>query len=159
MATIRLTQDFKEFLRLLDSEKIEYLLIGGYGVWLYGHIRSTKDMDIWVSIAPENLDRLIEALVKFGFSRASLSPKLFQGEKSVFRMGIPPNRLEILTGISGVTFADCYARRQIMEIEGLPVAVIDYADLKKNKSSTGRLKDSADIQAIETFRKSMEPKQ
>src|SRR5215210_4907815 len=102
MATVKLTSDFKEFLNLLNSEKIEYLLIGGYAVWLYGHIRPTKDMDVWVSIAPENLDRLIEALVKFGFSRAALSPKLFQGEKSVFRMGIPPNRLEILTNISGI---------------------------------------------------------
>lgn len=74
MATIRLTQDFKEFLSLLNSEKIEYMLIGGYAAGLYGVPRPTKDLDVWVSVAVENLDRLIRALEK-NRVRPGINPK------------------------------------------------------------------------------------
>jgi predicted nucleotidyltransferase len=152
MATIRLTPEFKEFLKLLNSEKIEYLLIGGYAVGLYGFIRGTKDIDVWVAVEPENLERLVGALVKFGFSRASLSPEMFTQTQKVFRMGVPPNMIEILTKISAVEFRECYARRTEIALDGIPVPVIAYEDLKKNKLSTGRPRDQGDIQAIEKFR-------
>lgn len=104
MATIKLTRDFKEFLQLLNSERIEYPLIGGYAVALYGYVRPTKDMDVWISVAPDNLDRLITALTKFGFASGSITRATFGGDQSVFRMGLPPTRLEILTDISGIKF-------------------------------------------------------
>lgn len=149
MEMIKLTPDFKEFLQLLNSEKIEYLLIGGYAVNLYGLLRPTKDMDIWVALEEANLNRLIEAMVKFGFRRESLSTRLFKGVQTVFRMGLPPNRLEIVTSISGVQFAECYARREIVTIEGLVVPVISYPDLRTNKLATTRAKDRADIEALD----------
>jgi len=149
---IRLTQDFKEFLQLLDSEKIEYLLIGGYALGLHGYVRATKDMDVWVAMEPGNLDRLIDALVKFGLPRSSLTREMFTGAQTVFRMGIPPNRIEVLTRISGVEFRDCYAKRQLIDCQGLAVSVIAYEDLKKNKLSTGRVRDVGDIEAIEKSR-------
>lgn len=152
MATIKLTPDFKEFLQLLNSEKIEYLLIGGYAVWLYGYVRRTKDIDIWVAVDPANETRLIEVLVKFGFSRESLRRPLFAGEKTVLRMGVPPNRLELLSRIAGVEFADCYARRRTMDIEGIPVSVIDYEDLLRNKRAAGRASDQADVETLERRR-------
>jgi hypothetical protein len=144
-----LTQDFKEFLSLLNSEEIEYLLIGGYAVGIYGYVRGTKDMDVWIATDLVNIQRLITALTKFGFQTGSLSPEMFTGSQTVFRMGLPPSRLEILTKIAGVEFRDCYARRRVIDYEGLPVAVIAYEDLKKNKLSTGRPRDAADIDAIE----------
>jgi len=149
----RLTQDFKEFLSLLNSEKIEYLLIGGYAVAYYGYLRGTKDIDVWVAFDRENLSRLISALGKFGFSTNSLSPEMFLGEKTVFRMGVPPNRIEVLTKIAGVEFRGCYGRRQMIDYEGLPISVISYDDLKTNKLSTGRVRDAGDIDAIEKNRK------
>ncbi len=152
MATIKLTPDFKEFLRLLNSEKIEYLLIGGYAVWLYGYVRPTKDIDIWVAVDSANEQRLIEVLVKFGFPRGTLCPPLFPEGKTVLRMGLPPNCLEVLSRIAGVDFADCYARRRTMEIEELPVSVIDFDDLLKNKRSTGRASDQADVERLEKRR-------
>lgn len=96
MATIRLTQDFRGFLQLLNPEKIEYLLIGGYAVAMYGYVRPTKDIDIWVAVSPENLERLKTAIDAFGFARHTLPDPLFTAEKTVLRMGMPPNRLEIL---------------------------------------------------------------
>lgn len=148
MATIKLTPDFKEFLQLLNSEKTEYLLIGGYAVCLYGHVRTTKDMDVWVAADSGNQQRLREVLIKFGFPPHSLPMPLFEGEKSVLRMGVPPNRLEVLAKIAAVDFAACYERRRMMEIDGVHVPVIDLNDLLQNKRSTGRASDQADVERL-----------
>ena len=104
--TIRLQVDFKEFLKLLASNKVEYLLIGGYAVGYYGYPRPTGDMDIWIGISPNNAGRVVRALREFGFTT---SAKKFLQENSVVRMGVPPFRLEILTTIDGVSFPECYA--------------------------------------------------
>ncbi len=152
MATIKLTQDFKEFLQLLNSEKIEYLLIGGYAVWLYGYVRATKDIDFWISVSPANMERFKAVLTKFGFGSSMRDP-LFTDVKTVVRMGIPPNCIEVLSKIEGVDFDGCYSRRKIMEIEGIPVPVISYEDLKRNKSSTGREGDRIDIERLEKRQK------
>src|SRR6266478_9844895 len=61
MATPTLARDFKEFLKLLNSNSVEYLLIGGYAVGIYGHIRATNDLDIWVNISPENAAKIERA--------------------------------------------------------------------------------------------------
>ena len=149
MATLRLTQDFKEFLSLLNQNGIEYLLIGGYAVCVYGHVRPTKDLDVWGATDPANLSRLREVLHNFGFSRDTLPNPLFEPPRTLLRMGVPPNRLQVLSEIAGVTFADCFARRSIMELDGIKVPVINLDDLKRNKSSTGRAGDLADVQKLE----------
>jgi len=112
MAIPALASDFKEFLKLLNSNGVEYLLIGGYAVGIYGHIRATNDLDIWVSISPENAARIERALRGFGFGAAALTPDLFLTPNNVVRMGVPPIRIEILTSISGVEFELCYAEKE-----------------------------------------------
>src|SRR3979411_631684 len=77
MATPTLARDFKEFLKSLNSNGVEYLLIGGYAVGIYGHIRATNDLDIWVNISPENASRIDRALRQFGFDTEALTPELF----------------------------------------------------------------------------------
>src|ERR1700759_3684535 len=99
MAMPSLIPDFKEFLSLLNSEKIEYLLIGGDAVGVYGHVRGTKDMDVWIATDKANLERLVGALMRCGFAGGSITAEMFKGPQTVFRMGIPPFRLEILTKI------------------------------------------------------------
>jgi hypothetical protein len=145
-------QDFKEFIQLLNSEKIKYLLIGGYAVAIHGFVRTTKDMDIWIATDAENIDRMVRALIRFGFAASGISNELFAGPHTVFRMGIPPNRLEILTEISGVEFADCYTRRINVQIDGVPVSLISYDDLKRNKTASKRLHDLADVEQLEKVR-------
>jgi hypothetical protein len=149
MATIRLMRDFKEFLQLLDSEKIEYLLIGGYAVALYGYVRPTKDMDIWVAGDAASQQRLADALIHFGFPASTLKQPLFTDEKTVLRMGVPPNRLEVLSQIAGVDFRECYAKRRMLDVDGMKVAVIGYDELLLNKRSTGRASDRADVERLE----------
>ena len=104
---IRLPADFKEFLKLLNSHRVEYLLIGGYAVGYHGYPRPTGDMDIWVAASPQNAVRVAEALREFGFSAESVPAALFAEPGKIVRMGIPPMRLGIVTTISGVEFAAC----------------------------------------------------
>ena len=148
MATTRLAPDFKEFLQLLRSAKIEYLLVGGYAVGHYGFPRATADLDIWVANHDENATRLVDALRQFGFDVPQLSKALFQEPKHVVRMGVPPVRLEILSSIDGVDFQDCYLRRELATIDGVEVDVISLSDLKKNKRASGRHQDLTDLEKL-----------
>jgi len=150
MATIRLPSDFSEFLKLLNSIGAEYLLIGGYAVNDYGSSRSTGDMDIWTSRLPVNASKVASVLRGFGFSAAT--PEMLSEPDQIIRMGVPPLRLEILTSISGVDFEECYARRELAEIEGILVPVIRLEDLKRNKRNkraSGRFKDLADLEELQ----------
>ena len=148
MDTILLPPDFKEFLRLLNSNRVEYLIIGGYAVAHYGYVRSTADMDIWIALNPANADRASQAIRDFGFSDPELTPALLLQPGKIIRMGNPPFRLEVLTTISGVEFAECYAQRTVSEVDGLEVPFIRLDDLKANKKASGRLKDLADIEYL-----------
>ncbi|MGA2116039.1 MAG: hypothetical protein ABSH56_14965 [Bryobacteraceae bacterium] len=135
-------------MKLLNSNGIEYLLIGGYAVSMYGHIRATNDLDIWVNMSPENAARIDRSLRQFGFAAAGLSPDLFLTPNNVVRMGVPPIRIEILTSISGVEFESCYAERATIQIEDTAVPVISLARLRQNKTASGRAKDLADLENL-----------
>lgn len=104
------------------------------------------DIDIWISRDPENAARVASALRDFGFFQASA--ETFLEPDTVVRMGVPPMRIEILTTISGLVFADCFPRRAVIEIAGVPVHLIDFQDLKTNKRASGRLKDLADLEQL-----------
>jgi predicted nucleotidyltransferase len=144
----QLPEDFKEFLLLLNSERIEYLLVGGYAVSYYGYPRPTGDLDIWIAIHPENAAKLMAALAKFGFGSAGATPDLFLTPGRVVRMGRPPLRIEILSSISGVEFAECYGRRVQADLDGVPVAMIAREDLLTNKRAAGRAKDQNDLEQL-----------
>ena len=148
MATINLPPDFSEFLRLLNAHQVEYLLIGGYAVAYHGYPRATADMDIWIATHPRNAARVVAALKEFGFDVPALSVELFQTENQIVRMGNPPVRIEIATGISGVNFAECYAARAIHVLDGLEVSLISLHDLKRNKRASGRHKDLDDLENL-----------
>jgi hypothetical protein len=148
MAIPALARDFKEFLKLLNSNSVEYLLIGGYAVGIYGHIRATNDLDIWVNVSPDNATRIDRALRQFGFAESGLTSELFLARNNVVRMGVPPIRIEILTSISGVEFDTCYAEKHLIRIEELVVPVISLARLRQNKAASGRAKDLADLENL-----------
>jgi hypothetical protein len=148
MAIPALVRDFKEFLKSLNSNSVEYLLIGGYAVGIHGHIRATGDLDIWVGVNPQNAARIDRALRQFGFVTPALSPDLFLAPNNVVRMGLPPVRIEILTSISGVEFESCYAEKEVIRIEEILVPVISLARLRQNKAASGRAKDLADLESL-----------
>lgn len=148
MASIDVPADFKEFLRLLNANAVEYLLIGGYAVAHHGYPRATGDMDIWVRSTPGNARKVGEALRQFGFDLPELTPDLFVQPNSIVRMGVPPLRLEIATGISGVDFGECFDARLTVDLGGVEVCIIDLAHLKANKRAAGRHKDLDDLEHL-----------
>ncbi len=145
---IELPQDFKEFLKLLNEKEIKYLLIGGYAVGYHGYPRATNDMDIWIAIDLKNAERMVEVLQEFGFNLPELNPQLFLKENAIIRMGIPPMRLKITTGISGVEFKECYSSKIVDVIDVIKINIIDLRHLKINKKAAGRLKDLADLENL-----------
>jgi uncharacterized protein YdaL len=151
MGTSLLPSDFKEFLKLLNSKQVEYLLIGGYAVGYHGYSRATADMDIWIAINPDNAKKVAEVISEFfGFQVEDATPELFLQENKVVRMGVPPFRIEILTTISGVRFADCYTERIVDRLDDdIEVNIISLKQLKINKKESGRLKDLNDLQHLE----------
>lgn len=144
-----LNQDFKEFIQSLNDNAVRYLLVGGYAVALHGYPRYTKDLDVWVDSAAENAARIIKALQQFGFGSLDLKESDFTTPDQVVQLGYPPNRIDILTSLSGVEFSECFASRDVEEIDGVPVSFIDLENLKKNKKATGRHQDLADVENLE----------
>ena len=148
MATEILPQDFRDFLKLLEDEEVAYLLIGGYAVGYYGYPRATADLDIWIAVNPDNAQKTVKALKRFGMRTPEMTPALFREKGKVIRMGVPPMRLEIQTAASGVDFAECYARRNRVDIGGMQVNLISLGDLKTNKEASGRHKDLEDLEHL-----------
>jgi len=148
MATIHLPNDFKDFLKLLNANRVEYLLIGGYAVGYHGYPRATGDMDIWVAVNPGNAEKIVVALKEFGFAVPELSAELFLRQNQIIRMGLPPMRIELTTTISGVDFEECYAARVVAELDGVKVNLIDLRHLKINKKASGRYKDLNDLENL-----------
>ncbi len=145
---LELPLDFKEFLKLLNEKSVRYLLIGGYAVGYHGYPRATNDMDIWIAVHPDNAQRIVDVLKEFGFDLPELTPDLFLKENKIVRMGNPPMRLEISTGISGVEFEESYASRIVDTLDGVEVNIIDLPHLKANKKAAGHLKDLADLENL-----------
>ena len=144
-----LSRDFREFIELLNENSVRYLVVGGYAVAFHGHPRYTKDLDVWVELSPDNADKIIAALKKFGFGSLGLKPADFLERDQIVQLGYPPNRIDILTTLEALKFEDCYQTKVEAEIQGLHIDFIDIENLKKNKRATGRLQDLADAENLE----------
>jgi hypothetical protein len=143
---VNLFPDFRDFLELLNSEKAEYLVIGGYAVVHHGYERTTGDLDVWIAANSENVQRVSQALQKFfGYTAEEFRSDRFREADSIFIFGRKPVRIDILTGPPGVEFRECYERRQIVNWDGVSVPLIALSDLKANKLASGRPKDLADV--------------
>jgi hypothetical protein len=144
-----LNQDFREFIQSLNTNGVRYLVVGGYAVALHGHPRYTKDIDIWIDATYENARRLVQALKDFGFASLGLQVEDFLVPSQVIQLGYPPARIDLVTSLSGVEFADCYPARLEVILDDVTVQFIDIQNLRKNKAASGRLQDLADLEALE----------
>ena len=143
-----LNKDFREFIELLNSKKVKYLLVGGYAIAFHGHPRYTKDLDIWLEMSEENADAMMQVLENFGFGDVDVSKEDFLNKGMVVQLGYPPNRIDLINSPDGVGFAECYDTKIEIEIDGLKICVIDLENLKKNKKASGRLQDLADLEKL-----------
>jgi hypothetical protein len=107
------------------ARDVRFLIVGGYAVAAHGHPRFTKDLDVWLWLDPGNADRLVAALGDFGFGSLGLSADDFAEPGTVVQLGYPPKRIDLLTSIDGVDFDECFAKRMIVEVDGLDVPFID----------------------------------
>lgn len=140
-----LNRNFEDFLRLLNGQGVEYLVIGGYAVAVHGYVRATGDLDIFVELSEENVGKLMAALKDFGFDTTVISKEVLLTRGKIIRFGVPPLRLEIMNEISGVEFAACYAKRVTEQVGSIAIPFIDLENLIKNKQASGRPKDLADV--------------
>ena len=146
---MKLHQDIREFIELCLSRKVEFLLIGGYALAFHGAPRFTEDIDLMVLVSPENADKLHSVLVDFGFGDAGITREDFLDADQVIQLGHAPNRIDILTGISGVTWQEAWASRTSADLDGLEIQVIGKTELIQNKQATGRPQDIADIARLQ----------
>ena len=144
-------QDFLDFINSLNRTKVEYILVGGYAVILYGYSRTTGDLDIWINPTEENYVKLIKSFSYFGLPTNIISKKDFLDTKNfeVFTFGRPPISIDIMTKVKGLVFATAYKRSMIYETNGIKIRLIHYNSLIKAKKASGRLKDLNDIQQLE----------
>ncbi|MGE0548926.1 MAG: DUF6036 family nucleotidyltransferase [Kofleriaceae bacterium] len=146
---MQLSKDFKEFLQLLSANHVRYVVVGGYAVASYTVPRYTKDLDVWIEASVENARNIVAALDAFGFASLGLTVDDFVVPDQVVQLGYEPNRIDILTGISGVRFEAAYPRRVITNLDGVDVPMIDRQSLVANKRASGRPRDLLDAEELE----------
>jgi len=143
------SKDFKEFIELLNANKVEYLIVGGYAVGVHGYPRYTGDIDIWINPDEENIIKMPIVLEAFGFASTEMNENDFKNPDNIFRIGNPPYRIDIMTEIDGVTFKECYSNKISKDIDGTKINFIGLKDLIKNKQASGRKQDLLDLENLE----------
>lgn len=142
-----LNEDFRDLLVLLADAGVEFVIVGAYALALHGAPRASGDIDLFVRPSGVNAQRVFDALVRFGapLQSAGVTAADLAQPGTVYQIGLPPRRIDVLTEISGVTFDEAWASRMTAELEGRPVSFIGREALIKNKEATGRLRDAADV--------------
>ena len=149
-----LNEDYKDMLRALCDENVKFILVGAYAMAAHGYPRATMDIDIWVMPSPQNAVAVLRALRQFGAPVSNLSLADLQTEGTVFQIGVAPRRIDIITGATGLQFEETYRTSISLEIEGIEVRIPSVKNLIRNKKATGRTKDLADVEALESLKDS-----
>jgi hypothetical protein len=144
-----MSPDFFEMLSALSDAEAEFLVVGAHALAVHGRPRATGDLDIWIRTTPENVSRVWTALAEFGAPMENVSEDELTHPDMVFQFGVSPNRIDILTSLSGLVFEEAWARRVTVEIQSLPVPVLGREDLIRNKRAVGRPRDLADLAELE----------
>jgi len=147
-----MSPDFSELLRTFNEHEVEYLIVGAHALAVYGHVRATKDLDIWVRADRENAQRVLTALSQFGAPLRDLAIDDLSRPGTVFQIDLPPLRVDVITGIDGVDFSDAWPARFVTRLGSTSVFVISRQHLIVNKKTAGRLQDLADVEHLEAIR-------
>lgn len=142
---MKLERDLREFIELLNAHEVRYLVVGAHAVAFHGRPRYTADIDFFVDSSSENAQRISDTLQEFGLVDIGVSSADFTAPDLIVQLGIEPNRVDIMTSISGVTFTEAWNSRAAGELDGLPVQFISKELLRRNKAAVGRKQDLADL--------------
>jgi hypothetical protein len=150
-----MSKDFREILQAFNAHGVRYLVVGGFAFGAYSEPRTTKDIDLWIRTDPENAKAVFAALAEFGAPIAGMGPADFT-DGTMFHFGQPPNRVDILQKIDGVSFDDAWANRVEGSIEGaVPSQIISRDDLIRNKLASGREQDLLDVKVLRAAEKAV----
>jgi hypothetical protein len=144
-----LSKDWREFLELLNSRGVDYVIVGAHSVALHGRPRYTGDLDILVRPTPENARMLVDILNEFGFAESGFKEPDFLKAEHLIQLGRAPTRIDLLTSLSGVSSEEAFATKVLAEIDGISVFVLGRDALMRNKRAVGRPQDLADLDTLE----------
>ncbi len=145
---MHLQKGLREFIESLNAHNVEYVVAGAYALAFHGVPRYTGDIDILVRPSPDNAARLENVLRDFGFAALGLTASDFLQPDQVVQLGLPPNRIDLLTSLTGVGFEEVWEGRLGGDLSGLPVHFIGLDAFARNKRATGRAQDKADLEAL-----------
>jgi hypothetical protein len=141
--------DFKDLLSEFNAREVEFLLVGAHALAVHGLVRATKDLDVWVRPDRANAKRVLTALESFGAPLMDLSEDDLVKPGTIFQIGVPPLRIDVITAIDGVEFSEAWEERERVPLSGLVVPVLSKRHLIANKKASGRLQDLADVERLE----------
>jgi predicted nucleotidyltransferase len=144
----KLQSDLKEFIALLNSRGAEYIVVGGHAVAFHGYPRFTGDIDFFLRATPDNAQRVLAVLKDFGFGELQITVSDLTAPNRVIQLGRPPNRIDLLTSISGVEFDDAWSSRVSTDLDGEHVSFLGLNELIQNKKASNREKDRADVSKL-----------
>jgi hypothetical protein len=144
-----LNQDFKDLLSAFNANGVEFLIVGAHALAVHGHIRATKDLDVWVRPEAENARRVMSALEVFGAPTHGLSANDFSTPGITFQIGVDPVRIDIITAVDGIAFEPAWLNRLTTAYGDQVVSVLSREDLIVNKRTSARPQDLADVAALE----------
>jgi hypothetical protein len=142
-------RDFKDLLAGFDARGVEYLVVGAHALAAHGHVRATKDLDVWVRPDADNASRVLNALAAFGAPLQDLTQKDLTTPGLVFQIGVAPVRIDVMTSVTGIMFEDAWRERFVARLSDQDVPVLSRKHLIANKNATGRTQDRADVEALE----------
>ncbi len=145
---IKLHQDFREFIALLNANEVEYLIVGAFALAFHGHPRNTGDIDFWIKNDMSNAKKVFKCITEFGFPVDKLDEKDFTSNDLIFQMGYPPVRIDMITSVEALEFDKSFKNKMVKKIDGLGMNFINLEDFKKNKKAVGRTKDLADLESL-----------
>jgi hypothetical protein len=147
-----LNEDYRDILHALSDEKVRLILVGAYALAAHGYPRATMDIDIWVMPSPDNADAVLRALRRFGAPLHNLTREDLQKDGTLFQIGVAPRRIDIITAAYGLQFESAYRDSIPVNIEGIEVRIPSLNDMILNKRASGRTKDLADAEALESIK-------
>ncbi len=146
---MEIQEDFRELLKLLNSQKVKFVIVGGYALAFHGVPRYTGDIDIYIYPDKENSTKIIKAIEEFGFGDIGINIEDFEKQDTVIQIGYPPVRIDLITSLTGVTWEEVFSNSVEGYYADIPVRYIGINELVMNKKALGRKKDLSDIESLD----------
>ena len=143
-----MNQDFVDLLRAFIAAEVRFLIVGAYALAIHGRPRATGDLDVWVEPTVDNASRVMRALREFGAPLQDLEESDFASPGVTYQIGLPPGRIDVLTELTGITFAEAWPDRLRRPFGDVDVDFIGRDAFIRNKRATGRAKDLGDIEGL-----------